>query len=269
MLFTKKYRGHKTKFSIGGVEIGGKNIVVIAGPCSISEEKKLDSTAKDIKTMGIKIIRGGAYKPRTSPYAFQGLQENGLKLLAKVAKKYGLLTISEALSAEQVSLVEKYCDIIQIGARHMFSSPILKAAGKAKKPVLLKRAMNATYREWLYAAEYILKEGNSRVILCERGIISFGKETRNVLDIMAIDYIKRKTHLPIFVDPSHATGKREMVYSACLAAIAAGADGLLIEASHFPNQELSDARQTISTPTLERIIRKGRLVAKAINRNLI
>ena len=269
MLFAKKSKDHRTIFKVGGVEIGGKGIVIVAGPCSVGDEKSLEATAADLKKLGVKIMRGGAYKPRTSPYSFQGHQENGLKILSKVAKSYGLLTISEALSVEQVFKVAKYCDIIQIGARHMRSSPILKTVGRLKKPVLLKRAISASYKDWLYAAEYILKEGNNKVILCERGIMGFGQETRNVLDIMSVDYMKRKTHLPVFVDPSHATGKREMVYSACLAAIAAGVDGLLIEASHSPNRELSDKRQTISTKTLGKIIKKGRTLAKAGNRSLV
>lgn len=267
--YLKKSKYHHTKFKINNLEIGGKGILIVAGPCAINTEESFNETAKRLKNLGVNAIRGGAYKPRTSPYSFQGLGERGIKILNKVARKYNFITVTEVLSIEDISLIEKYCDIIQVGSRSMYNYPLLKALGKSKTPILLKRGMSATYKDWLYAAEYILSGGNHKIILCERGIRSFGKETRNVLDIVAVDYLKRKTHLPVFVDPSHATGKRELVFSASMAAIASGCDGLLIEASYSPAQEISDSRQTISLNTLKKIIYKGNKIASAFDRHLV
>lgn len=265
-LFDKKFQNHKTKFKVKGIEIGGKGILIIAGPCSIKDKHTLDYIATKLNEMKIKTIRGGAFKPRTSPYSFQGLGEKGLKILHEVSQSHRLISVSEVMTSEQIPLLEKYSDILQVGTRNMMNYHLLKSLGKSKSPILLKRGMGATYKEWLYAAEYILYHGNPKVILCERGIVSFDKSTRNVLDIMAVAYLKRRTHLPIFIDPSHATGRRNLVFSAAMAAIAVGADGLLIEASHHPYQELSDARQTITLNTLKEIVEKGNLVAKVFNR---
>ena len=264
-LFAKKFRNHKTKFRVKDVEIGGKGILIIAGPCSIKDKNTLDLIATKLNEMNIKAIRGGVFKPRTSLYSFQGLGEKGLKILHEVSQRHRLISVTEIITSEQIPLLEKYSDIIQVGTRNMMNYHLLKLLGKSKKPVLLKRGMWATYEEWLYAAEYLLYHGNPKVILCERGIVSFDKSTRNVLDIMSVEYLKRKTHLPIFIDPSHATGRRELIFAAAMAAIAVGADGLLIEASHNPYQELSDKRQTITLNTLRKIVEKGDLIAKTFN----
>lgn len=230
--------------------------VVIAGPCSFGSYKELDKIAKELKNSGVDILRAGTFKGRTSPEAFQGLGDVGVEILLKIREKYDLPVITELTSIEQVRKYGDKLDIIQIGARNMYNYELLKEVGKLKTPVLLKRGLSATYKEWLSAADYIKKEGNNNIILCERGIRGFDPTTRNVLDIAAVPYIKNNTNYPIIVDPSHATGTRYMIKPLSLASIVAGADGLIIEAHNAPNKSLSDASQTIDIKTIKEIIDK-------------
>ena len=232
-------------FTIGDVTIGGKTPVVMAGPCAIENEKQALTIARIVKKEGAQIYRGGAYKPRTSPYSFQGLGEDGLKILARVREETGLLIVTEATDFDNIELVEQYTDIIQIGARNMQNYALLKRAGHTSKPILLKRGLAATIEELLMSAEYIMSEGNSRVILCERGIRTFADTTRNTLDISAIPSIKEVSHLPVIVDPSHAAGRREYVIPLSRAAIAVGADGLIVEVHNDPPHSISDGRQSL------------------------
>lgn len=228
--------------------------VVIAGPCSFGSYKELDKIAASLKETGIDILRAGTFKGRTSPNAFQGLGEKGIEILLEIREKYNLPVITELTSIEQVRKYGEKIDIIQIGARNMYNYELLKAVGKLKTPVLLKRGLSATYKEWLSAAEYIKKEGNNNIILCERGIRGFDPTTRNVLDIAAIPYIKCNTKYPIIVDPSHATGTRYMIKPLSIASVVAGADGLIIEAHTNPNKSLSDGAQTVGIKTIKEII---------------
>jgi 3-deoxy-7-phosphoheptulonate synthase len=232
-------------FTIGDVTIGGKIPVVMAGPCAIENEKQALTIAQIVKKEGAQIYRGGAYKPRTSPYSFQGLGEDGLKILAGVREKTGLLIVTEATDFDNIELVEQYTDIIQIGARNMQNYALLKRAGHTSKPILLKRGLAATIEELLMSAEYIMSEGNSRVILCERGIRTFADTTRNTLDISAIPSIREVSHLPVIVDPSHAAGRREYVIPLSRAAIAVGADGLIVEVHNDPPHSISDGKQSL------------------------
>lgn len=232
-------------FTIGEVTIGGKTPVIMAGPCAVENEEQALTIARLVKKEGAQIYRGGAYKPRTSPYSFQGLGEDGLKILAKVRKETGLLIVTEATDSDNIELVEQYADIIQIGARNMQNYALLKRAGHTRKPVLLKRGLAATIEELLMSAEYIMSEGNSQVILCERGIRTFADTTRNTLDISAIPSIKEVSHLPVVVDPSHAAGKREYVIPLSRAAMAVGADGLIVEVHNDPPHSISDGRQSL------------------------
>ena len=258
----------KTIVKIEDLRIGGRDIIIMAGPCAIESKQQLLACAKLVKKLGVKVLRGGAFKPRTSPYNFQGLKEKGLKILASVKKEIGILTITEVLKLEDVSLVVKYADILQIGARNMQNYPLLQAVGKIRKPILLKKGLSATIEEWLAAAEYILKEGNSRVILCERGIRTFETSTRFTLDISSIAVIKKLSHLPIIVDPSHAAGQREFVPSLAKAAIAAGADGLIIEIHPQPEKALSDGPQSLTFPEFSKLMSDLRLIAKATDRKI-
>ena len=232
-------------FTIGEVTIGGKTPVIMAGPCAVENEEQALTIARLVKKEGAQIYRGGAYKPRTSPYSFQGLGEDGLKILAKVREKTGLLIVTEATDSDNIELVEQYADIIQIGARNMQNYALLKRAGHTRKPVLLKRGLAATIEELLMSAEYIMSEGNNQVILCERGIRTFADTTRNTLDISAIPSIKEVSHLPVVVDPSHAAGKREYVIPLSRAAMAVGADGLIVEVHNDPPHSISDGRQSL------------------------
>ncbi|OGO20228.1 MAG: 3-deoxy-7-phosphoheptulonate synthase, partial [Chloroflexi bacterium RBG_16_50_11] len=234
-LVSRETHPDSTVISIGDVKIGGGQPVIMAGPCAVESEEQALTIAQIVKKAGAKIYRAGAFKPRTSPYSFQGMGEKGLKILEKVRRETGLLIITEATDTENLNAVEKYADIIQIGARNMQNYSLLRLAGHAKKPVLLKRGMAATIEEWLMAAEYIMSEGNSRVMLCERGIRTFADNTRNTLDLSAIPSIREASHLPIIIDPSHAAGRRDYVTPLSLGAIAAGADGLLIEVHHDPS----------------------------------
>ena len=235
----------QTLVEVNGIKIGGNDLAIIAGPCAVGSEEQLYAIANFLANKGIKIMRGGAYKPRTSPYSFQGLMEDGLKLLRGVSQKYDMAIITEVLDLSLLDTIYPYTDIIQIGARNMKNYHFLKELGKTDKPVMLKRGMDATLEEWLLAAEYILMGGNQQVILCERGIRTFDNTSRNTMDIAAIPLIKQLSHLPIIADPSQATGNREIVGPLSLAAVAAGADGLMIEVHNNPEKALSDGPQSL------------------------
>jgi 3-deoxy-7-phosphoheptulonate synthase len=244
-LVSRETHPQPSVFTIGEVTIGGKTPVIMAGPCAVENEEQALTIARLVKQQGAQVYRGGAYKPRTSPYSFQGLGEDGLKILARVREKTGLLIVTEATDFDNIELVEKYADIIQIGARNMQNYALLKRAGHTSKPVLLKRGLAATIEELLMSAEYIMSEGNSQVILCERGIRTFADTTRNTLDISAIPSIKEVSHLPVVVDPSHAAGRREYVIPLSRAAMAVGADGLIVEVHNDPLHSISDGRQSL------------------------
>ncbi len=251
-----------------GVEIGGKALAVMAGPCSIEGYDSLLEVAREIKKAGAKILRGGAFKPRTSPYDFQGMGEEGLKIMKKVAEETGLATVTELMDVRHVELLDRYVDMFQIGARNMQNFTLLKEVGKTKKPVLLKRGMSATMKEWLMSAEYIISEGNPNIVFCERGIRTFETETRNTFDINAIPVIKSKTHLPIIADPSHGTGRWGLVGSIARAAVAAGADGLMIEVHANPEEARSDGAQSLLPKTFSQLMKDLRAVAEAVGRTL-
>jgi 3-deoxy-7-phosphoheptulonate synthase len=249
------------------IEIGGKDIVYMAGPCTVETKEQINIIAKAVKKIGCQIVRGGAFKPRTAPYDFQGHGKMGLRFLREAADANDLAVITEILDVRDIELIDKYTDIFQVGTRNMQNYALLKELGKTRKPVFLKRGMWATYKEFLLAAEYILAGGNDRVILCERGIRTHVTETRFTLDLNAVPYLKQETHLPVFVDPSHGTGRAHMVRPMCRAAIAAGCDGLMIEVHHDPRMSVSDAEQAISPIELEKIIKECKKVAKAVGRN--
>lgn len=268
-LASKEYKSSPTEIKVKDVVIGGEEIVIMAGPCAVENEKQIFQTAQLVKDAGAKILRGGAFKPRSSPYSFQGLEEEGLKLLAQAREETGLLIVTEVMSASHIELVGKYTDIFQVGARNMQNFVLLKELGKAGKPVLLKRGMAATLEELLLSAEYILSQGNSQVILCERGIRTFENHTRNTLDLSAIPAIKTMSHLPVIVDPSHGTGRRELISPMSKAAIAAGADGLIIEVHPIPKESTSDGAQTIDFTHFKNLMTEIELVAKAVGRTLM
>lgn len=251
-----------------GVVIGGSEVVVISGPCAVESLEQILETAEYVAAAGGVILRGGAFKPRTSPYSFQGLGEKGLQHLAKAREKYGLAVITEAVDNESAHLVAEYADIIQIGARNMQNYSLLREAGRLGKPVMLKRGLSATLKEWLLAAEYILNEGNPNVILCERGIRSFDNTTRNVMDVAAIAMLRELTHLPIIADPSHATGRRSLIGPVARASIAAGADGIMVETHPNPNQALSDGPQSLTPEQFEKLMASVRSVANAVGRSV-
>jgi 3-deoxy-7-phosphoheptulonate synthase len=252
----------------GGLSVGGDEIVVMAGPCSVESEAQILAAARAVRDAGAVILRGGAFKPRTSPYSFQGLGRSGLELLARAREETGLLIVTEAMDAEGVALVERYGDIIQIGARNMQNFALLKAAGQAKKPVLLKRGIAATITELLLAAEYLLAEGNAAVILCERGVRGFDPATRNVFDLTAVPLVHRLSHLPIIADPSHGTGLRDKVTPMARAAVAAGADGLMIEVHPQPDRALSDGAQSLNPEQFADLMRQCRAIAEVIGRRI-
>lgn len=253
---------------VGDEVIGGNKLLMIAGPCAVESEEQMFTIAEEIKKTGTHFLRGGAYKPRTSPYAFQGLEEEGLKLLRNAADANGLKVVSEIVSENFIDSAAKYCDVVQIGARNMQNFELLKAVGKAKIPVLLKRGISSTIEEWLDAAEYIMSEGNYNVILCERGIRTFETATRNTLDISAVAVVKEKSSLPIIVDPSHAAGKSSYIRSLSLAAVAAGADGLIVEVHPDPKEAVSDAAQQITPKEYSKLLSDVKKVASAVNRSL-
>jgi 3-deoxy-7-phosphoheptulonate synthase len=253
-------------FDIGGVKIGGPEVIVMAGPCAVESEEQIFKIAKLVKDAGAKILRGGAFKPRSSPYSFQGLGEDGLKLLRAAANEFQLKVITEVMDKSQIDLVEKYADILQIGARNMQNYTFLKDLGKASKPVMLKRGLAATIDEWLMSAEYILSGGNQQVILCERGIRTFETATRNTMDISAIPVIKKKSHLPIVADPSHGIGIRDKVIPMARAAVAAGADGIIVEVHHDPDHALSDGAHSLYPNQFSQMMKEIRMIAQAIER---
>lgn len=260
---------YTTLVNIDRVRIGGSEIVVIAGPCAVESREQLFETAKSVQDGGAKILRGGAFKPRSSPYSFQGMGEEGLKLLSQVRKETGLPIVTEVMDTRQVELVSGYADILQIGSRNMQNYPLLKEAGLSRKPILLKRGMMATIEEFLLAAEYILNAGNDQVILCERGIRTFETTTRNTLDLSAVPMLKQLTHLPVIVDPSHGTGLRWMVPAMAKAAVAAGADGLIMEVHYRPEEALCDGFQSLSLDEFTALITDLRRIALAIDRKIL
>ena len=267
-LVSREFKKENTVIKINNIKIGGKEILIAAGPCSVETKELLLEIAEDAKESGAKMIRGGAFKPRTSPYAFQGLGERGLKYLAEARKKTGLYVITEVMNVKQVDVVSKYADIIQIGARNMQNYDLLKEVGKVKKPVLLKRGFSATIEEFLMSAEYIMSNGNYNVILCERGIRTFETSTRFTLDLNAIPVIKKLSHLPVFVDPSHGVGVREYIPAMSKAAIACGADGLLIEIHPHPEKAFSDGPQSLLPKQFSNMMKELKLVAESVGRGL-
>jgi 3-deoxy-7-phosphoheptulonate synthase len=267
-LASRDFRKENSAFSIDGSQIGGKKIILIAGPCAVESREQLIEAALAVKKAGAVALRGGAFKPRTSPYSFQGLGEEGLKILAEARDIVGLAIVTEVIAPEQVSLVAQYADVLQVGARNMQNYALLNAVGESHKPVLLKRGLSSTIEEFLNAAEYILSHNNPRVILCERGIRTFETYTRNTLDINAIPVLKSLSHLPVVVDPSHGTGKREYVAAVSRAAIAAGADGLIVEVHPDPENALSDGAQSLRPQEFENLMAELRPVAEAVGRCL-
>lgn len=253
----------------GIVRIGGESVVMMAGPCTVESEKQLMTTAEAVRKKGAVILRGGAFKPSTSPYGFRGMGEDGLKLLAKARAEFGMAVITEVMTPTDVEMVCEYADILQIGTRNMQNYMLLDAVGKVDKPVALKRGMSATFEEWLLAAEYVLTQGNPNVILCERGIRTFEKMTRNTMDISAIPMVKRLSHLPIISDPSQGTGHRDLVTPLSLASIAAGTDALLIEVHPNPDEALKDGAQSLTIDQFAQLMPRAQAVAAAIGRNLI
>ena len=253
---------------VSGVLVGGNNVVMMAGPCAIESKEQLERIAKAVKASGAKILRGGAYKPRTSPYSYQGMGAEGLSLLNEMGQKYGMPVVSELMDANDLPLFEQYVDLIQVGARNMQNFSLLTALGKSTKPVLLKRGFSNTIEEWLMSAEYIYAGGNPNIILCERGIRTFEKATRSTLDVSSVPVVRRTSHLPVIVDPSHAAGKWELVEPLALAGIAAGADGLIIEVHDEPEKAMSDGAQSLKPDNFETTMQKSRAVAKALNRTM-
>ncbi len=268
-LVSREFKGMASEVKLGGTAVaGGKRLVVMAGPCAIEGYDMLLSIAKKVKAAGANMLRGGAFKPRTSPYDFQGMGEEGLKILKAVGKEAGIATVTEVMDPRDVELVAGYADMFQIGARNMQNFSLLKEVGKARKPVLLKRGISSTIKEWLMSAEYILAQGNYDVVLCERGIRTFETETRNTLDINAIPVVKQKSHLPIIIDPSHGTGKSSLVGSIARAGVAAGADGVLIEVHESPEEAWSDGVQCLTCPQFANLMEELTAVARAVGREI-
>ena len=268
-LVSRELHPESTRVKVGEVVIGGDELVVIAGPCAVESEDQLLRTARAVASSGARLLRGGAFKPRTSPYSFQGLGLEGLTLLARARSETGLPVVTEVVAEEDVELVARHADMLQIGARNMQNFRLLSAAGAQGCPVLLKRGLMATLEELLLAAEYIVAAGNPRVILCERGIRTFERATRNTLDISAVPVLKRRTHLPVIVDPSHAAGLREIVPALALAAVAAGADGLIVEVHHDPGSAASDGRQSMTPVQFDLMMTQIRRVARAVSRHVV
>ncbi len=267
-LHTRNCESFRTIVDIDGVKVGNKELAIIAGPCSVESAEQILRIAREVKAAGANLLRGGAFKPRTSPYDFQGLGETGLQYLREAARETGLKVVTEVLDPRHVELVARYADCLQIGSRNMQNYPLLREVGKINKPILLKRGLSATYEEFLLAAEYIMAEGNRQVILCERGIRGLPSELRFTLDLNAVPYLKEMTHLPIIVDPSHGTGNARLVPAMSRAAIACGADGVIIETHYSPPDSVSDAKQTISTSELVLLIRELARIAKTVGRKV-
>ena len=266
-LVGREFQPNNTVVSIGEAEIGGGRLTVIGGPCAVENEAQVMAIAETVKQAGGHLFRGGAFKPRTSPYSFQGLGEKGLKLLARVREHFGLPVVTEVMDMETFDLVETYADVIQIGTRNMQNFSLLRRAGQARKPILLKRGMAATIDEWLMAAEYILEGGNSDVILCERGVRTFAHHSRNTLDLSAVPYVKNESHLPIVVDPSHAAGIRDQVAPLAQAAVAVGAQGLMVEVHNEPEKALSDGAQSLYPEQFHQLCRINRQIYQLIDGN--
>jgi 3-deoxy-7-phosphoheptulonate synthase len=264
----RTFKSEDTVVVIDDVRIGGDEVIVMAGPCSAENEAQVHATAAAVKRAGAKVLRGGAFKPRSSPYSFQGLGEEGLRLLRSAANAHNLKLISEVMDMSQIELIGKYADIFQVGARNMQNFTLLRELGHARKPVMLKRGLSATIEEWLMSAEYILSGGNKDVILCERGIRTFETATRNTFDISAIAVVKKLSHLPIIADPSHGAGRRDMVAQLARAAVAAGADGLIIEVHDNPDRALSDGAQSLFPAQFDRLMAELRIIAPAIGRSI-
>ena len=267
-LASREFKQADTVVTVHGVPIGEKNLVVIAGPCSVETEEQLMTTADAVKKSGAKLLRGGAFKPRTSPYAFQGLGEEGLKLLAKAREKTGLGIVTEVMESSEVELVAEYADMLQVGARNMQNTKLLRSLSKIKKPILLKRNFSATLSEFLMSAEYLLSGGNEQVVLCERGIRTFVEFTRNTLDLNIVPAVKQLSHLPILVDPSHGTGKIDYIIPMSRAAIAAGADGLIIEVHPKPAEAFSDGDQSLTPSLFSQLMKESKVIAEALGRSI-
>jgi 3-deoxy-7-phosphoheptulonate synthase len=267
-LASREFRPSDTRVNCGGVEVGGERVVVIAGPCAVESDTQLMDAARAVKKAGASILRGGAFKPRTSPFSFQGLQKKGLELLAKAREEFGMPVVTEVVNPQEVDLVASYADMLQIGSRNMQNFSLLTNAGKSRRPVVLKRGFSCTITEWLTAADYLLAEGNDQVILCERGIRTFEDSIRFSLDISAIPVIKKSSHLPVIVDPSHAAGHYSLVPAIAKAAVAAGADGLLIEVHPNPKEALVDGLQSLSPSDFTRLMQELRTIARSIGRHI-
>jgi 3-deoxy-7-phosphoheptulonate synthase len=267
-LASRTFKPEGTVVAVGDVRVGGSEVIVMAGPCSAESDGQVDATAAAVKRAGAKIMRGGAFKPRSSPYSFQGLGEEGLRMLRAAANQHDLKLVSEVMDVTQIEVVDRYADVFQVGARNMQNFTLLRELGLAQKPVLLKRGISATIEEWLLSAEYVLSGGNPNVILCERGIRTFESYTRNTLDISAIPVVKKLSHLPIIVDPSHGTGRRDKVVPMARAAVAAGADGLLVEVHSDADHARSDGAQSLYPEQFERLMAELRIIAPAIGRRI-
>jgi len=267
-LASRTFKPDNTVITIGDLRIGGDEVIVMAGPCSAETEEQVEATAAAVKRAGAKVLRGGAFKPRSSPYSFQGLGEEGLRLLKAAADRHNLKLITEVMDISQLELIERYADILQVGARNMQNYTLLRELGHAKTPVMLKRGISATIEEWLLSAEYILAGGNMNVMLCERGIRTFESYTRNTFDVSAIPVVQQLCHLPVLADPSHGTGKRDKVAPMARAAVAAGCDGLLIEVHCDPDHALSDGAQSLFPPQFDRLMAELRIIAPAIGRSI-
>ncbi|MDQ3069523.1 MAG: 3-deoxy-7-phosphoheptulonate synthase [Acidobacteriota bacterium] len=267
-LASRTFKPESTVVALDDVRIGGDEVIVMAGPCSAETDEQVEASAAAVKRAGAKILRGGAYKPRSSPYSFQGLGEDGLRMLRAAADRHGLKLVSEIMDLSQLGIIDKYADMLQVGARNMQNFSLLRELGHARKPVLLKRGISATIEEWLLSAEYVLAGGNMQVILCERGIRTFETATRNTLDISAIPVVKKLSHLPVVADPSHGAGRRDMVAPMARAAVAAGADGLIIEVHCDPDHALSDGAQSLYPAQFDRLMAELRIIAPAIGRSI-
>jgi 3-deoxy-7-phosphoheptulonate synthase len=267
-LASRSFRPENTVITIGDLRIGGDEVIVMAGPCSAETEEQVEATAAAVKNAGAKVLRGGAFKPRSSPYSFQGLGEEGLRMLRGAADRHNLKLVSEVMDISQLELIERYAHILQVGARNMQNFTLLRELGRARTPVLLKRGISATIEEWLLSAEYILAGGNMNVMLCERGIRTFESYTRNTLDISAIPVVQQLSHLPVLADPSHGTGRRDKVTPMARAAVAAGADGLIIEVHCDPDHARSDGAQSLYPAQFDRLMAELRIIAPAIGRSI-
>jgi 3-deoxy-7-phosphoheptulonate synthase len=267
-LASRSFKTENTVIVIDDVRIGGDEVIIMAGPCSAESEEQVEAAAAAVKRAGAKILRGGAFKPRSSPYSFQGMGEEGLRLLRAAADRHNLKLITEVMDLSQIELIDKYADILQVGARNMQNFTLLRELGKSRTPVMVKRGISATIEEWLLSAEYVLAGGNPNVMLCERGIRTFETTTRNTFDISAIPVVQQLSHLPVIADPSHGTGRRDKVAPMARAAVAAGADGLIIEVHHDPDHALSDGAQSLLPQQFDRLMAELRIIAPAIGRSI-